>query len=57
MLINAGQKIREAMVQWFQLTVDIIYSRRQPVRIPIKPSHKAEQFDAERERRVLKHKR
>lgn len=57
MLINTGRKILEAMVQWFQLTVDIIYSRRQPVRVPVKLSNKSQQFDAERRMRTIKLKR
>ena len=57
MLINAGRKILEAMVQWFQLTVDIIYSGRQPIRVPIKPTNILQQFDAERRMRTIKLKR
>ena len=50
-------KTFETIVQWFQLTADIIYSMRQPARIPIKQSDKYQQFDAERRMRTLKHKR
>ena len=62
MPINTSRKMFETktfetIVQWFQLTADIIYSRRQPARIPIKQSDKYQQFDAERRMRTLKHKR
>ena len=54
-MINTGRKMLETVVQWFQLTTDIVYSRRQLARIPIKPSDK--HYVAERINRVLKHKR
>jgi len=57
MLINTIRKMLEIVVQWFQLNVDIIYSRRQPARICIKPSDEYQQFDAERRIRTLKLKR
>ena len=59
MLINTSRKMLETVVQWFQLTIDIIYSRRQPARICIKSSEssdKYQQFDAERRMRTLKYK-
>ena len=55
MLIDTSRKMLETVVQWFQLTTDIIYSKRQLARIPIKPSDK--HYAAERINRVLKHKR
>ena len=55
MSISTIRKMLETVVQWFQLTTDIVYSRRQLARIPIKPSDK--HYAAERINRVLKHKR
>lgn len=55
MLINTSRKMLETVVQWFQLSSDIVYSRRQLARIPIKQSDK--HYAAERINRVSRHKR
>ncbi len=57
MLINESRKILETVVQWLQLTADIIYSRRQPARIPVKLSNKHQPSDAERRKRTLRLKK